>query len=349
MEKYQHLTQRQRYIIVDLLSLKKTKSFIARELNVHRSTITREIKRNSNLKGRYNALGAERYAQSRRMEAYQFRHKIEGLLEQVVVEKLQVGWSPEQISGRLKLEGRFKVSHETIYRWIYNMAPEMKRCLRFKWRRRRRCGKRRRRGLEKYPRKLIDIRPEAATFRAELGHWERDLLEGLRGKSALLVLNDRKSRLTKIKRVQSHHSLHVNKQTVKAIGKEPCKSITNDNGIEFGKYEDLEKKTSSPVYYCHAYTSWERGTVENTNGLIRHIFPKKTDFNKLSESEIKNLEYQLNNRPRKMFNFRSAHEIHYEKNKKLIRSRSSLYRDLNQRLEEIFQQSLVDAGVALKC
>lgn len=351
MKNYHHLTQRQRYLIVDLLSLKKKKSFIARELGVHRSTIGREIKRNSRTSrgGHYNARGAQSNADSYRRNAYEYRHKIEGLLEQVIVEKLMVGWSPEQISGRLKLEGRFSISHETIYRWIYNMRPEMKRCLRFKWRRRRRCGKRRRRGLEKYPRKSIEERPEAATERSELGHWERDLVEGRRGKSALLVLNDRKSRLTKIERAHSHYSLHVNDQTVKAIGKEVCKSITNDNGMEFGKYEDLEMKISSPVFYCHAYTSWERGTVENTNGLIRHFYPKKTNFNKITDEEIEALENTLNLRPRKMFNFRTPEEIHYDKKKKMIKSKSALYRERNKRLEEEFSSSLVAAGVALTC
>lgn len=351
MEKYHHLTQRQRYLIADLLSLKKTKAFIARELNVHRSTVGREIKRNSRTSrgGFYNAKGAQGNAQGRRLQAYCFRHKIEGLLEQVVIEKLLLGWSPEQICGRLKLEGRFSLSHETIYRWIYNINPSMKRCLRYKWRRRRRNGKRRRRGLEKYPRKFIDVRPEGATQRTELGHWERDLLEGQRGKSALLVLNDRKSRLTRIIRAKSHNSLHVNKQTVRAIGKELCKSITNDNGIEFGKYEDLEKRRSAPVFYCHAYTSWERGTVENTNGLIRHFFPKKTNFNKVTDREIKALENTLNLRPRKMFCFRTPEEVHYGKNKRLIKGRNALYKDRNRRLESEFHQSLVDAGVALNC
>lgn len=351
MENYHHLTQRHRYLIVDLLSLQKTKASIARELGVHRSTVGREIKRNSRTSrgGFYNAKGAHRCAQGRRLEAYCFRHKIEGLLEQVVIEKLQMGWSPEQISGRLRLEGRFSISHETIYRWIYNMAPSMKRCLRFKWRRRRRCGKRRRRGLEKYPRKYIDLRPESANDRVEIGHWERDLLEGLRGKSALLVLNDRKSRLTKIKRTLSHHSLHVNDQTVRAIGNESCKSMTNDNGIEFGKYEDLELKIASPVFYCHAYTSWERGTVENTNGLIRHVYPKKTNFNMVTDEEIQVLENALNLRPRKMFNFRTPEEIHYGKNKRLIKGRDALYRERNQRLDREFYDSLVAAGVAPKC
>ena len=348
MKGYHHLTQRQRYIIQDLVSLGKSKSEIATELGVNRSTLTRELKRNSNQKGGYSALGAQSYAKGRKLGSYDYRRKIEGLLEQIVIEKLGVGWSPEQICGRLKLEGRWSLSHETIYRWIYNLHPEMKRALRFKWRRKKRISRNKRRGLEKYPRKLIDARPEVANQREELGHWERDLLEGLRGKTALLVMNDRKSRLTKIIRVQSHHCLHVNDQTVKAIGKERCRTITNDNGIEFGKYEDLEKKLSVPIYYCHAYTSWERGTVENTNGLIRHFFPKKTNFNKISDDEIQTLENTLNLRPRKMFNFRTPEEIHYTKQRKMIKGKTALYQDMNERFEREFHQSLINAGVALE-
>ena len=325
MKSYHHLTQRQRYIIQDLMSLGQSKSAMAIEIGVHRATITRELKRNSNQKGGYRALGAQSYANGRRLESYHYRHKIEGLLEQVVLEKLRLGWSPEQICGRLRLEGRWSLSHETIYRWIYNLRPEMKRALRFKWRRRRRVARNKRRGLEKYPRKFIDKRPSEANERLEFGHWERDLLEGRRGESALLVLNDRKSRLTKIIRIQNKYCIYVNDQTVKAIGKELCRTITNDNGIEFGKYEDLEKKLSVPIYYCHAYTSWERGTVENTNGLIRHFFPKRTDFNKVTDEDIKGMENTLNFRPRKMFNFRTPEEIHYAKKKKLIKGKTALY------------------------
>ena len=345
MKGYHHLTQRQRYIIQDLMSLGKTKSEMARELGVHRATLTREFKRNSNQKGGYKALGAQGYANHRRLQSCEYRHKIEGLLEQAVIENLCLGWSPEQICGRLKAEGRWSLSHETIYRWIYNLRPSLKRALRFKWRRRRRVSRNKRRGLEKYPRKYIDKRPLEATERLELGHWERDLLEGRRGKSALLVLNDRKSRLTKIIRVQNKFCIYVNDQTVKAIGKEPCKTITNDNGIEFGKYEDLEKKLSVPIYYCHAYTSWERGTVENTNGLIRHFYPKKTDFNKVTDEEIRKMENILNSRPRKIFNFRTPEEIHYAKKRKLIKGKSALYLGMNERLKEEFYHDMVAAGV----
>jgi IS30 family transposase len=352
MKGYHHLTQRQRYIIEDLKSLGKSKSEISREVGVNRSTITREFNRNSNQKGGYKALGAQGYANHRRLTSAECRHKIEGLLEELVTEKLSLGWSPEQICGRLKLEGRWQLSHETIYRWIYTQQPGYKTALRFGRRRQKRVLRNKRRGLEKYPRKLIDQRPSQANKRSELGHWERDLLEGLRGETSLLVLNDRKSRLTKIIKVESHHCLHVNDQTVKAIGDHACETVTNDNGIEFGKYEDLETKLSVPVYYCHAYSSWERGTVENTNGLIRQFYPKKTNFNKVSQEHIKSVEQNLNSRPRKIFNFRTPEEIHYAKNRKLIKSKTVLYKNMNERNErlerELFRKFTAES-VAIGC
>jgi IS30 family transposase len=336
MKRYYQLTQRQRFIIQDLFELGKNFTEIAKEVEVHRTTISREIKRNSNGKGGYRARGAHQSAKYRQTNIWDSPRKIDGVLEEVIIEKLRLCWSPEQISGRLKLEGKWSISHESIYQWIYKIAPDFRKALRRKSRARRGL-KKRRRGLEKRPRKYIEERPEEANIRSEFGHWERDLLEGRRSGPALLVMNDRKSRLTRIKRVFSHQSSEVSEATKSLLMNENKLTITNDNGIEFGGYEKLEKQLGLPVYFCQPYTSWQRGTVENTNGLIRQFYPKHFDFKRISDEEITMLENNLNYRPRKTHGFRTPNEIHFSKKLKLIKERSTYKK---QRRQRIFKEEL---------
>jgi transposase, IS30 family len=334
MKGYRHLTQQQRFIIQDLCGLGKTFRAIAEEIGVHRTTVSRELKRNCNLKGGYKALGAQSYTNERRKQIHEYSRKIDGALEELVIEKLKEAWSPEQISGRLKeeAEGGWSISHETIYKWIYNVEPTFMACLRWKSKRRWRGHKKRKRGLGKRPRKMIDARPAAANTRLEMGHWERDLLEGKRSGPSLLVAVDRRSRYTKMDRVFSHQSHEVNQATLCLLSKEKNKkSITNDNGVEFGGYETVERKIHVPVYYTHPYTSWERGTVENTNGLIRQFYPKHFDFWQTTSEEIKEVEKNLNHRPRKTLGFKTPYEVHFSTKQKLIKSETTYKKQRSKR------------------
>lgn len=342
MRSYSRLTQKDRIIIQRGLEEEKSHSEIAFEIGRHRSTVLREVRRNQNAKGGYKARGAEAYARSRRPHVIEYRRKIEGILEEIVTGFLNHGLSPDQISERLKLEqANWRVSHETIYRWIYKVAPDLKKCLRWKSRRRQKRSQRPRRGLGKMPRKLIDQRSKTCTERREKGHWERDLLEGQRGGHALLVLQDRVTRKTKIRRVISHFADHVNQVTIEALKGETVNSITNDNGVEFGRYEELERALGVPVYYCHAYTSWERGMVENTNGLLRQFFPKGFNFNKVDDEQIQMAENTINLRPRKILGYRSAEEIHEQITINLVRSESYYRRSMYRREAEIFKKSMI--------
>lgn len=320
MRKYRRLTRKDRIAIELKLENGKTQSEIASDLGVHRSTINREIKRNKAVHGRYKWRGAEVKSQSNRRNRIFYKRKIEGPLEELVSELLAARLSPDQISRRLRLEGsRWQVSHETIYKWIYYIAPQFKVCLRWKTRlRQKRTGKYRR-GLRGLPRKFIDTRPRAANLRIEKGHWERDLLEGLKGKSSLLVLQDRFSRLTVLRKVFSKKTEEVNRVTMDALKGQLVKTITNDNGFEFGNYQALENELNTRVYYCHAYASWERGMVENTNGLLRQYLPKKTDLDSLKEKEIRWLEDQINSRPRQTLGYRSAKEVHGNRKFKIVK------------------------------
>lgn len=330
MKRYRHLTQRERFIIQDLRDLGKNFTEIAKEVGVHRTTISREIERNSNQKGGYRALGAHEKSKLMRPSPLDVQRKISGSLQELIEEKLESGWSPEQISGRLKLEGSFSISHESIYRWIYSVSPGHRVCLRVRGRRRRRGLKKRRRGLGGTPRKQISERSKIANSRTKIGHWERDLVEGKRSGPSLLVAVDRYSRYTKIEKVYSHSSAEVNEATLRIL-KNEAKTVTNDNGVEFGNAEALEKKLNAPIYYCTPYTSWQRGTVENTNGLIRQFYPKHFDFWKTNDSEIKDIELSLNHRPRKVLNYKTPFEVHFQQKKKLINSVSTYKRNHQRR------------------
>lgn len=347
MKRYHHLTQRDRYLVEDLLSLGKSKAAIARELGLHRATIGRELKRNGNRKGGYKARGAQSIAWSRRRTPWDAKRKIKGLLEQVILEKLAQRWSPEQISGRLKLEGKWSVSHETIYQWIYKIAPDCKSALRLRGRQRR--GRRRVRKPFQHPvrRKRLEKRPREANERGDVGHWERDLLEGKRGRAALLVITDRKSRFTLLRKVRNKMAKKIAAATRDSLSGHRLKTVTNDNGVEFGNPDLQEGTLNAPVFYTDPYTSWQRGTVENTNGLLRQFFPKKTNFDNESFGDLSFVERLLNGRPRKMFGYRTSREEHFSLSEKLIASNYALRKRMYERFERDLKQSLISAGVAL--
>jgi IS30 family transposase len=347
MRGYHHLTQRNRYLIEDLLSLGKSKATIAREIGVSRSTISREVKRNSNQKGGYKARGAHQVSLYKQTNYVDCSRKIEGLLEHAIVEKLQDRWSPAQISGRLKKEGRWSVSHQTIYNWIYRLCPDAKEALRIRGRRKRRKRKYSRPFPGKDKRKNIELRPWEADERVEIGHWERDLVEGRRGHSALLVLVDRKSRYTLIKKTNNKLSDTVANLTKQALVNQVCKTMTNDNGVEFGYPLKQEAALGKPVFYTDAYSSWQRGTVENTNGLLRQYFPKGCNFDEEPEEDLRFVENQLNDRPRRGLSFKTAREEHFGLNQKLFDSNYAIRKRMNERSDESLKQFLLMTGVAL--
>jgi len=334
MKGYRHLTQRQRFIIQDLRDLGKTKTEITEAVGVHRSSVSREIKRNLNARGGYRALGAETNAKARRPQIHDYSRKIQGALEELVVEKLNLRWSPEQISGRLKMEGSFSISHESIYNWIYKISPNFIACLRWKSKRRWRGHKKRRRGLGGLPRRSIEERSLEANRRLKIGHWERDLVEGKRSGPSLLVAVDRKSRYTKLDRVYSHSSDEICLATEKMLSLEPLKTLTNDNGVEFGRYKTTERRLGIPVYFTKPYTSWQRGTVENTNGLLRQFYPKSFDLWRTTADEIESVALALNYRPRKTLGYKTPYEVHFSKKQTLINSESTYRRKRIKRILE---------------
>ena len=228
-------------------------------------------------------------------------------IQDYVEKKLEDKWSPEQISGRMKLEGKTTVSHERIYQHILmnkKQGGDLHTHLRRKKKYRKRLGSQDTRGRIKDQKSIRD-RPIEVEEKSRIGDIEVDLVIGANHKGALVTINDRKSGFAKIKLVKSKDSQQVAKAIVKAL--KPYKiyicTITSDNGKEFAGHKYISEKLGIDFYFAEPYCSWQRGANENLNGLIRQYFPKKSSFEELGWQEVKRVENQLNNRPRKRLNF----------------------------------------------
>lgn len=314
MTHYRQLTQEERYQISALNELGLGPTAIGRKLDRSASTISRELKRNVGLKG-YDGTTAQRLSDKRRREAGKFHKQIPELIDWVEA-RLQEQWSPEQIAGVLKSSGRALVSHEWIYRHIEAdkaSGGQLYRHLRHKKKRyRKRYGSQDRRG-QIINRVGIEERPKIVEQRKRIGDWEGDTIVG-KGQSALVTLVERKSGHVLIRKVERATA----KQTATAITdallvwKTSVKTVTFDNGKEFSYHDRVATALSCKVYFARPYHSWERGTNENTNGLIRQYFPKGTNFDEVTEEDIQAVENKLNLRPRKRLKYRAPIEVLYE-------------------------------------
>jgi IS30 family transposase len=308
-----HLTQEDRYYIKGQRDTGKTIERIAEKLKVDKSTISRELGRNCGERG-YRPKQAQAKADQRWMGAAK-AIKMTPQLKSYITKKIRLDWSPEQVTGRLKREGRSGVSHERIYQFIgEDKASGGDLWKHLRWsskKRRKRYGIRDRRG-EIPNRRSIEKRGRKANKRKKLGHVERDLIIGNGHQGALLTVVDRKSRMTFAARLKGKSAKEVHQVTVKTLRpiRDLLKTMTNDNGKEFASHERTAKRLEVKVYFCHPYSSYERGTNENTNGLLRQYFPKsKTDFTKVSNRVVRSSLNKLNSRPRKCLGFRTPLEV----------------------------------------
>lgn len=325
---YHQLTDHQRYQIDRMIALRKKVSEIAEFVGVHRSTIYREIARNSleifnEAEPIYEAVPAIGLTRDRRIEGCEVRYKVQGEVKDYVMEKLKLGWSPEQIAGRASVERAFKISYSSVYRYIDKDRCDLeslelcKHLRRYTPKRKRKPKKRTCQGRKGAPKKSIRERPKKADLRSELGHFERDLMEGIRKKGrAVLVISDRKSRRVILRFVEKN-GVKVQRLTAKILKekaiKQTKKSMTNDNGSEFipAVSTKSEAELGVPVYFCDPCSPWQRGSVENVIGLLRQYIPKKYDFSEMTSAQLKSFENKLNNRPRKVLNFRTPAEIYF--------------------------------------
>ena len=286
---------------------------IARRLGRSPSTICRELARNTGGCG-YRPEQAHRMAQERaeRLGPRRFTEPVKLDAEA----RLRDGWTPEMISGRARLEGRPWVCKETIYKHIYADAKAggelWKHLPRAHRKRRRRCPRDDGRRRGKIPnQRMIDTRPPAVETRATVGHWEGDLIQGAKKSGHLVTLVERSTRLTLVDRTASKEAREVTRIICRMLcGMPPASrlSLTLDNGKEFAWHEKLASKTGMDVFFAHPYHSWERGTNENTNGLIRRLHPKNTSFVGIGKASLQRIEAYLNDRPRNCLGWMTPNE-----------------------------------------
>jgi len=290
-------------------------SQIAINLQRNRSTICREFQRNSSRLGHYRPENAVSLTSGRRSRSRRNQHfcpqqiaRVEALLCQQ--------WSPEQISGFLLRECEFSISHETIYRHVWKdlkrggVLHTHLRCA--KKRRRKRYGAYDSRGRLAGKRHISE-RPPAAEDRNQLGHWEIDTVMGTGSKHCIVSLVERKTGYTLIGKLKARTQLETTQRTIRLIRQHPqqFRTITADNGTEFHDYSSIELATHVPIYFATPYHSWERGTNENTNGLIRQYLPKGTTMAKLNQYQCNAIARKLNQRPRKRLDFKTPEECFY--------------------------------------
>jgi len=313
MNTYSRLTEEERNEIVVLLSKGIGVNEIARRLGRNKGAISREISKNHGRK-MYRANKAQERAETKQQESHK-KFVLKSYALRIEVERLIVlGWSPELIAGRLKRDKKYPtLCPESIYSWIFNQRPDLINYLT----RYSKDGKHYKRGRKskraEQIKDRVDItqRPESINNREEFGHWETDLMEG-QGQSCLKVSVERKGRFTKILKVQNKTSKESNDALLDMFSKIPKKfvqSITYDNGTENSRHMDINRILGTKSYFCRPYHSWEKGTVENTNGIIRRFFPKETDFDNIAADEIAKVETWLNNRPKKCLNYLTPQEV----------------------------------------
>lgn len=314
MQKYTHLSQGQRYQLEALLEIGMGKTYISDFLGVDRSTIYREIKRNSKQKHGKDKYEAD-FAQHLSVKRKQLRtryHKQCQPIERRIIWLLKHKWSPEQISNVCKQRSIAMLSTEAIYLWIYSQKRKGQDYTHLL---RRHHRKRRKRKLEKQPRTLIknkvsiNKRPEMVDQQTRIGDLEADLVKCKH--QYLLTITDRKSLFNIFCKIPDKASQTVEAAMIKELSphKYWIKTLTTDNGLEFARHEAIAAELDIDWYFADPYSSWQRGCNENQNGLIRQYAPRKMDLRGVSPAIIKQWQKQLNGRPRKKLNFKPPNQL----------------------------------------
>ena len=321
---YRRLTDDEREEASRGLAQGESCSAIARRLGRAPSTITGEVRRNSGRSG-YRAFSAGRHAKERASSRRNGKNRLAGedQLRIYVVEKLKKHWSPREIVIRMQEEYphdmAMRISHEAIYRYIYVLPRgSLKQLLIKALRQQRKYRRKQRRGnVEETRGKIADMlsieeRPQEVADRTVPGHWEGDLIMGKYKRTALGTLVERTTRYTILVPLKAKDAESVRKAYAKELGvlpREIAKTLTYDQGKEMSEHKQFTIDTGMQVYFAHPGSPWERGTNENTNGLIRQYFPKGTEFDHVSRREIKRVQRELNDRPRAVLHYQKPDEV----------------------------------------
>ena len=321
--RYHRLTLEHRIIIRALMEEKICPAQIARRIGCSRSTISREIRRNISEKG-YRPKNAQGKADARVMAKAAARRKMTESIWTDAASKISAGWTFEQISGRAKRDEKPTVSRETFYKEYYRRQalvrrgesdealPPLPRRQKMRRTRDRNAGRYRDAGRGRIPGRVdIDQRPKTVEHRARVGNWEGDLINGLKGTGNLVTVTERMTRFTLVSYAATKETDGVMAAIIgmmAGLPKDMLGSLTFDNGKEFAAFPLLERTLGVKVYFAKPYHSWERGTNENRNGVVRRVLPKGVSFSGVTDEEMRRVDYMLNDRPMKCLGWRTPRE-----------------------------------------
>lgn len=333
MKKEEKITANERDLLARYVAEGRSKSECSRLLERTRQAIIMEIERNSswvtNKQGQrvkiYIAISAQAKAEKRKIRSAHNKKELKNIdIYKYVVEHLRIGWSPEQISGRLKQEHPddqyWSICHETIYAWIYKQSPNEEKMYWYEYLRRKQKKRKKQqgRGVHKShipDRVSISQRPESINNRTEFGHWEGDSIEGKHKSNGVGLHTEvermsRKIKGEKVKNLTSKNALKAQCSIFSTEQKCAVKSTTVDNGKETHLHYKLRSIFNMMTYHAHPYSSFERGTSEHGNWHIRYYYPKGTDFSKVTDADLQEVIEEINNRPRKIHGYKTANEVY---------------------------------------
>lgn len=311
---YVQITSEERYMIAAMLWQGFSYADIARQTGRHRSTIGREVRRNLCNDGGYRAEKADSRTRGRRRRTRQGWNFSKADFR-LVTNRLKRLWSPKQISGRLRLQGLLSISHETIYKFIRaerRLGGSLFTYLRHSGKKRRkRYGAPDSRGILRGKRHITE-RPPGAENRSRIGHWEIDTVMGADDRHCIVTMVERKTGYTLIGKLKARTAAELNRRVIKMIRSEErrVRSITADNGTEFHDYDTIERITDTLFFFANPHHSWERGTNENTNGLIRQYLPKRRSMAHITQRDCNAIAKELNSRPRQRLGFKTPEECY---------------------------------------
>src|SRR3990167_1568060 len=320
MGKYTHLSISDRRRFYTLLEMGLSITEIGHRLSKHRSTLYRELNRNSEPEG-YLPKTAQLKTEERAKQKRPSKLQRNGVLRDYVVRSLQKGWSPEQISGRMKYHQlSFYACHETIYQFVYRSKNKaLYHCLPYKKPKRQKRYARRKSPCRYGKIRLITQRPEDITTRKRFGHWEGDTIQFKGTKEKVVTtLVERKSRmvfLIKNDRKYSQGVMDKIKKKFVTLPQKMFKTITFDQGIEFADYRQLESYNERKVYYCETHSPWQKGSNENMNGRLRWYLPKEADIDRITQEELDQLAAKMNRCPRKCLGYKTHQELFIQQHK----------------------------------
>lgn len=318
MSHYSHFSTNEREILLVLIKTGKKNCEIARIMGRSPSTISREIRRNTEKRDKYSAITADEQYRLRRKNSVRKEKLADPKYVAKVSELLCLFWSPEQISGRLRLEENpIRISTSTIYRGLERglLDPSLRKKLRIKGKKR--CG-----GRKKSKCGHLDIeytihdRPKNVEKRDKIGHWESDTIRGAKWSGCIGTHVERLSRYAVLFKIPDRTANAFSEGTINAFEKFPKgkrRSMTADHGKEFANHREIFTRLNCKVYFADPHAPWQRGTNENFNGLLRQFFPKRTSFSEVTQENVDEIALLLNRRPRKCLAWRSPEEVFFKK------------------------------------